>query len=191
VRRVLPSSFLAPTTIKRKQQSNPLKLTTHAIKSHPSTPREKQRKKPPCQEWKILFACFVVMLATWMSCTSVVIELTRGILNILGTHITMSLLIFRLIAILVLHLVLLLMLCLASFMDLTITHMVLVHERTTLCLDALVTSHILIVVIVFRVGMIFLLEGLKLTLSPDTWMVHVFPIMVHIPLVQRERCKRL
>jgi hypothetical protein len=105
----------------------------------------------------------------------------------LGTHITMSLLIFRLIAILVLHLVLLLMLCLASFKDLTIAHMVLVHERTTLCLDALVTSHILIVVIVFCVGTVFLLEGLKLTLSPDTWTVHVSPIVVHIPLVQRER----
>jgi hypothetical protein len=109
----------------------------------------------------------------------------------LGTHITMSLLIFCLIAILVLHLVLLLMLCLASFMDLTIAHMVLVHERKTLCLDALVTSHILIVVIIFRVGTVFLLEGLKLTLSPDTWTVHVFPIVVHIPLVQRERCKKL
>jgi hypothetical protein len=94
-----------------------------------------------------------------MSFTSIVRELRRGILNMLGTHITMSLLIFRLIAILVLHLVLLLMLCLASFMNLTIAHMVLVHERTTLCLDALVTSHILIVVIVFRVGTVFLLEG--------------------------------
>jgi hypothetical protein len=64
--------------------------------------------------------------------------------------------------------------CLASFMYLTIAHMVLVHERTTLCLDILVTAHILIVVIVSRVGMIFLLEGLILTLSLDTWTVHIF-----------------
>jgi hypothetical protein len=50
----------------------------------------------------------------------------------LGTHITMSLLIFCLILILVLHLVLRLVLCLTSFMDLTSDHMVLVHERTSL-----------------------------------------------------------
>jgi hypothetical protein len=58
----------------------------------------------------------------------------------LETHIVMSLLIFCLI--------LLLALCLVSFMDLTIGHMVLDHERIALCLDALVTTHILIVVIV-------------------------------------------
>jgi hypothetical protein len=58
----------------------------------------------------------------------------------LETHIIMSLLIFRLI--------LLLMLCLVSFMDLTITYMVLVHERTILYLDTLVIPHILIVVII-------------------------------------------
>jgi hypothetical protein len=78
----------------------------------------------------------------------------------LETHIVMSSLIFCLILILVL--------CLTSFMDLTIAHMVLVHERTTLYLDALVTAHVLIVVIVSRVGPVFLLEGLTLTLSTDT-----------------------
>jgi hypothetical protein len=69
--------------------------------------------------------------------------------------------------------------------------MVLVHERTALCLDALVIVHILIVVIVSRVDLVFLLECLTSTLSPDTWMVHVFPVMVLIPLVQRVRCKRV
>jgi hypothetical protein len=107
----------------------------------------------------------------------------------LETHIVMSLWIFLLALILVLRLILLLVLCLASLIDLTIAHMVLVHERTTLCLDALVTTHILIVVIISRIAMVFLLEGLTLTLSPDTWMIHVFPVMVHIPLVQRVRCK--
>jgi hypothetical protein len=76
-------------------------------------------------------------------------------------------------------------------MDLTIAHMILVHDRTDLCLDALVTAHILIVEIVFRKDMVFLLEGLTLTLSLDTWMVHVFSVMVLVPLVQRVRCKRL
>jgi hypothetical protein len=47
----------------------------------------------------------------------------------------------------------------------------------------LVTAHVLIVVIVSRVGTVFLLEGFVLALSLETWMVHVFPIMVHAPLV--------
>jgi hypothetical protein len=73
-------------------------------------------------------------------------------------------------------------------MDLTITHMVLIHERITLSLDALVTAHVLIVVIIFRVGMFFLLEGLTLTLSRDTWTVHILPIVVHVRLGQVVRC---
>jgi hypothetical protein len=106
----------------------------------------------------------------------------------LETHIMMSSLIFHLILILVLRLALLLVLYLISLMDLTTAHMVLIHKRIPLCIDALDMAHILIVVIVSRVGPVFLLEGLTLTLSPDTWMVHVFPVMVHIPLVQMVRC---
>jgi hypothetical protein len=101
----------------------------------------------------------------------------------LETHIVMSLLIFRLI--------LLLVLCLVSFMDLTIAHIVLVHERIALCLDALVTAHVLIVVIVPGIGTIFLLGCFAHALCQDTWMVHVFPIVVHIPLAKMVRCKRL
>jgi hypothetical protein len=81
--------------------------------------------------------------------------------------------------------------CLVSFMEPTIAHMVLIHERTTLCQDTLVTIHVLIMVTIPRVGTVFLLEGLILVLSLDTWMVHVFPIVVHIPLVQIMSCKRL
>jgi hypothetical protein len=69
----------------------------------------------------------------------------------------MSLLIFCLVLLLVIHLV--------SFMDLTISHMVLVHKRIDLCLDALVTSHVLIVMIVPHVGMVFPLEVPILILS--------------------------
>jgi hypothetical protein len=83
----------------------------------------------------------------------------------LETHIVMSSLIFHLVLILVLYLALLLVLCLSSLMDLTITHMILVHKRTTLCLNALDTTHVLIVVIVFHTGLVFLLELLTLTLS--------------------------
>jgi ABC-type Co2+ transport system permease subunit len=53
------------------------------------------------------------------------------------------------------------------------------------------TAHVLIVVIVSHVGLVFLLEGPTLTLSRDTWMVHIFLIVVHVPLSQVVRCKGL
>jgi hypothetical protein len=133
----------------------------------------------------------------------------------LETHIVMSSLMFHLSLILVFHLtrtlmlrltlflVLLLapfhMLCLAlllvlhlsSLMDPTIAHMVLVHERTTLSPDALVMAHVLIVVIVSRIDLVFPLEGPSPTLSRDTWMVHAFSVVVHVPLSQVVRCKGL
>jgi hypothetical protein len=109
----------------------------------------------------------------------------------LETHIVVSSLSFHLVLTLVLRLALHLMLCLGSLMDLTIAHMVLVHERTALCLDALDTGHILIMVIVSHVGLVFRLEGPTLTLSRDTWTVYVFPIVVHIPLGQVVKCKGL
>jgi hypothetical protein len=134
-----------------------------------------------------------------MSFASDIRELRGGVLSMLETHITMSSLISCLVLILmfclaftlVLRLTLLHVLFLNSLMDLTITHMVLVHERTALSLDALVTAHVLIVVIISRVGLVFLLEGPTPTLSRDTWMVHIFLIMVHIPLSQVLRCKGL
>jgi hypothetical protein len=100
-------------------------------------------------------------------------ELREAMLSMLETHIVMSSLIFRLVLILmfrlaftlVFHLTLSHVLCLSSLMDLTIAHMVLVHERTALSLDALVTAHVLIVVTVSRVGLLFSLEGPSPTLS--------------------------
>jgi hypothetical protein len=117
----------------------------------------------------------------------------------LQTHIVMSSLIFRLVLILmfclaftlVLRLTLFHVLCLNSLMDLTIAHMVLVNERTALSLDALVTAHVLIVVIVSRIGLVFLLDGPSPTWSRDTWTVHAFPVVVHVPLDQVVRCKGL
>jgi hypothetical protein len=125
----------------------------------------------------------------------------------LETHIMMSSLMSRLALILmfrfaftlvlllvpshVLCLARLLVLCLSSLMDLTVAHIVLVHKRTALSLDALITAHVLIVVTVYRVGLVFPLEGPFPTLSRDIWTVHAFPIVVHIPLDQVERCKGL
>jgi hypothetical protein len=109
----------------------------------------------------------------------------------LEIHIVMSFLIFCLVLILILRLTLLLMLWLISLMHLTIAHMVLFHERTTLCLDTLVMAHVLIVVIVPYVGMVFLLQSLTPFLSRDTWTVHIFLVVIFVPLVQMVMCKRL
>jgi hypothetical protein len=125
-----------------------------------------------------------------MSFASSVRELRRGILIMLETHIVVSLLIFCLVLTLMLHFALL-VLCLVSHMDLTITHMILVHERTTLCLNALDMAHILTMMIVSHVDLVFLLEGLTLTLNQNPWMVHIFPIVVDVPLGQMVRCKEL
>jgi hypothetical protein len=137
---------------------------------------------PPSLQGKLLSICFVSVLVTWVSFANIARESRTGALIMLETHVTISSLIFHLILILVLRLI--------SFMDLNIAHMVLAPERTTLCPNALVTTHILIVVIVSHITMVFLLEGLPLTLSSDTWMVHVFPVVVLILMVQRVRCKR-
>jgi hypothetical protein len=123
----------------------------------------------------------VAVLVTWMSFAFGGRELRGGMLSMLETHIVMSLLIFCLILILMFHLAftivlllalshvlclaLLLVLRLSSLMDPTIAHMILVHERTTLSLDALVTAHVLVVVIVSRVRLVFPLDGPFPTLS--------------------------
>jgi hypothetical protein len=134
-------------------------------------------------------------------------ELRGGMLSMLETHIVISLLIFRLVLILmfrlaltlmpllapshVLCLALLLVLYLSLLMDLTIAHMVLVHERTTLSLDALATAHALIVVTVSCIGLVFPMKGSFPTLSRDIWTIHGFPIVVHVPLGQVVRYKGL
>jgi hypothetical protein len=126
-------------------------------------------------------------------------ELRGDVLSMLETHIVISLLIFCLALILMFHLAFTLLilltlshvLCLSSLMDPTITHMVLVHKRTALSVDAFVTAHILIVVIVSRVGLFFPLEGPSPTLSRDTWTIHAFPVVDHVPFGQVVRCKGL
>jgi hypothetical protein len=165
------------------------------------------RKETPKPREKAFVCMFVAVLVTSISFASGGRELRGGVLSMLETHIVMSLSIFCLVIILmfrlaftlvlllalslVLSLALLLVLCLSSLMDPTIAHMVLVHERTALSLDALVTAHVLIVVIISHVGLIFSLEGPFPTFSRDTWTVHTFPVVVHVPLGQVVRCKGL
>jgi hypothetical protein len=168
-------------------------------------PKREARKEIPKPREEAFVCMFVAVLVTWMSFASGERELRGGMLGMLETHIVMSSLIFRLVLIPtfrlaftlvlcltlshVLCLILLLVLHLNSLMDPTIAHMILVHDRTALSLDALVAAHVLIVVTVSHVGLVFPLEGPFPTLSRDTWMVHAFPIMVHVPLGQVVRCK--
>jgi hypothetical protein len=183
-----------PTSNYHKEEEALKPTKTH----YPSNPkpsfkpkRDVKKKKPPSLERKFLFVCFMTVLVTWMSFSSVVRELRRDALTMLETHIVMSSLIFCLALSLTLRLTLLLLLCLTSLIDLTISHMILVHDRITLCLDALATTHVLIVVAVSYVGPVFLLDGLTLTLSRDTWTVHIFPVVAHISLGQIVMCKEM
>jgi hypothetical protein len=84
----------------------------------------------------------------------------------LETHITMSFFFnFHRVLILMSCLALLLVVCLSSLMDLTIAHMVLIHERTALCIDALDTTYVLIMASVSRIGLVFQQEGFTPVLS--------------------------
>jgi hypothetical protein len=164
--------------------------TVKSTKTHyPSNPKpsfnakrevRKETPKPREEAFTCLFFGRADQLDEFCFCRK---RYRRDALIMLETHIIMSLLIFRLVLLLVLRLI--------SFIDLTIAHMIFVHERITLCLDALVTAHVPIVVIVPRIGTVLLLEGLTLDLRKDTWMVHIFPVVGHIPLAQMVRCKRL
>jgi hypothetical protein len=98
------SGPLAYSDNKRAKQLNLPKLTTHPTQSHPSTQREKQGKKLPNRERKLLCGCFVAALVTWMSFASGDRELRGGELSMLETHIVMSSLISRLILILMFRL---------------------------------------------------------------------------------------
>jgi hypothetical protein len=176
------------------KEEEALKPTKTHYPSNPKpsfNPKREVKRESPKLRQEVLFACFVAVLVTWMSFASGVRDLRGGALSMLETHIVMNSLIFHLVLTLVLRLALLHALFLSSLMDLTITHMVLVHERIALRLDALVTTHVLIVVIVSRVGLVFLQESFTPVLSRDTWMVHVFPIVVLVPVVQIVMCKRL
>jgi hypothetical protein len=166
------------------QEEKTIKSTKVHYPSNPKpsfNPKKEVRKETP-KPREEAFVCI------FCGCAGHLNEFCFCALIILETHIVISFFIFRLALSLMLHLALLLMLCLMSLIDLTIAHMVLVHERIALCLDALDMAHVLIVVIVSHVGMIFLPELLTLTLSPDIWTVHIFPIMVHVPLGQVVRC---
>jgi hypothetical protein len=153
------------------QEEKTIKSTKAHYPSNPKpsfNPKREVKRQTPKLRDEAFFACFVAVLVAWMSFAFVKKGLRRGILSMLETHIVTSSLSFRLVHTLVLRNALLLVLCLVSFMDLTIAHIVLVYERIILCLDALVMTHVLIVVIVPRVRLVFLQKGFTPVLSRDT-----------------------
>jgi hypothetical protein len=135
-----------PSSNYHKEEATIKSTKTHYL-SNPkpsfNPKRDVKKETPKPRERNLLFACFMAVLVTWMSFAFSVRESRRGALIMLETHIVMSSLIFHLALTFVLYLAHLLVLCLISLMDLTIAHMTLVHERTALCLDALVTSQVL------------------------------------------------
>jgi hypothetical protein len=152
-----------PTSNYHKQEEIIKSTKTHYPSNlKPSFNPKREVRKEISKPREEGFVCMFYGCASQMSFASVVRELRRGALTMLQTHIMMSSLIFCLVLTLVLYLI--------SLIDLTITHMVLVHEKTALCVDTLVMTHVIIVVIISYVGPIFLLEGGGpiLTLSPDT-----------------------
>jgi hypothetical protein len=161
----------APKFIPRSTYHQEEKITISTKAHYPSNskpsfnPKRKVRKETPKLSEEAFFACFVAVRVTWMSFASGARGLSGGALIMPEIYIVMSFLIFRLALSLTLYLTFLLALCLSSLIDLTITHMVLVHDRTALSLDALVTAHVNIMVIISHVALFFLLEGLTLTLS--------------------------
>jgi hypothetical protein len=135
--------FIPSSTYHQEEKTIKSIRTHYPSNPKPSfNPKREVRKETPSREMKLLCAYFVAVPVTWMSFASDVKELRRDILIMLETHIVISSLIFHLVLILVfclaltlvLHLALLLMPCLISLMDLTIAHMVLVHERTAFSL---------------------------------------------------------
>jgi hypothetical protein len=163
---------LAPLIKMRKKLYRPNKFHTLQTQNHSLTRRELKSKQPihSCLILMVFtLACFMAVWVTWLSFTFGAREWRKGVWTMLETHLKMSSLIsylaFLLVLLLMLCLTLLLVLCLIFLIDLTIAHMVLIHERIPLCLDTLDMTHVLIVVIVSYVGMVFLLDGFTLTLS--------------------------
>jgi hypothetical protein len=180
---VLLSLFLTPPTTRGSNDETDQSSLHIQSKGIIQAKERSKKRNSQVERGSFYLHVFVAVRVIWMSFAFNEKKLRRGAMSMLETHIMMSSLIYRLVLILmfclartlvlrlalfhVLCLTLLLVLCLSSLMDLTIVHMVLVHKRTALCLDALDMTHVLIVVIVSRVGLVFLLEGLTLTLSRD------------------------
>jgi hypothetical protein len=108
--------FVPSSSYHKKEEA--LKPTKAHYPFNPKTsinPKREVRKETPSRERKILFACFVAVLVTWVSFASGGRELRGGVLSMLETHIVMSSLICRLVLILVFCLALTLVLHLALF----------------------------------------------------------------------------
>jgi hypothetical protein len=74
--------FVTSSSYHKEEET--LKPTKAHYPSNPKpsfNPKREARKKPPSQERKLLFACFVALLVTWMSFASGGRELRGGVLS--------------------------------------------------------------------------------------------------------------
>jgi hypothetical protein len=101
------------------KEEKALKPTKTYYPSNPKSsfnPKREARKETPSRERKLLCACFMAVLVTWMSFAFGGRELRGGVLSMLETHIVLSSLIFCLVRILMFRLAFTLVIRLAFFM---------------------------------------------------------------------------
>jgi hypothetical protein len=129
------------------KEEEPLKPTKTHYLSNPKpsfNPKRGVKKNTPNPSEEVYIWMFCGRAGHLENFAFGVRERRRGVWTMLETHTMMSLLIFCLTFLLLLRLIFL--------VDLTIAHMVLVHERVVLCLDALVSTCTLIMVFIPCVG---------------------------------------
>jgi hypothetical protein len=125
-----PKFVLAPTTRKKRNHSNQPKSTTNPKPSF--NPKKKVRKETPKPREESLICMFSGCAGHLDEFCFRCKRIEKRRFDYARNSYRDEFFDFRLILTRMLHLALLLMLCLVSLMDLTITHMLLVHERSTL-----------------------------------------------------------
>jgi hypothetical protein len=123
--------FIRTSNYHKEEEAHKPTKTHYPSNPKPSfNPKRGVKKVLQSQVRKFTFAYFVAVRVTWKNFAFDAREWRRGVWTMLETYIMMSLLIF--------HLTFLFVFRLIFLMNLTITHMVLVHERVILCLNNLV-----------------------------------------------------
>jgi hypothetical protein len=152
-----PKFVLSSNYLKEEEALKPIKIHYPSNPRPSFNPKRGVNKNTPKSSEEVYFCIFCGRAEHLDEFCFQCRRMEKRRVDYARNHIMMSLLIFCLLFLLVLHLIFL--------MDLTITHMILVHERVALCLDALVLTHVHIMVFIPYAGMVFPLEVSILTLS--------------------------
>jgi hypothetical protein len=123
--------FIHTSNYHKEEEAHKPTKTHYSSNPKPSfNPKRGVKKVLQSQVRKFTFAYFVAVRVTWKNFAFDAREWRRGVWTMFETSTLVSLLIF--------HLTFLFVFRLIFLMNLTITHMVLVHERVILCLNNLV-----------------------------------------------------